>query len=587
MQAPLFFALCSILLTPVHALWPIPSGNRTNGTTLLQLSPNVDFKFVPPAAAILLDNCTGSSTEPRVQSAIARTLKALMTDNFVPWMLHPFGIDFQPCTQYIMGAPMISQIIVKQTDTDPSNIASPVAFNISESYTLDIPVDGSPVVVECTHSLGCLHGLTTLQQLFYTYSPSTYLYQNGQGSNMVYIPDAPIHIEDAPKFQHRGMNFDVARNFFPVPDILRQIDALAFNKFNTLHLHITDAQSWPLVIPCYPELAEKGAYAPGLWYTPTDIELIQSYGSDRGVQVILEIDMPGHSGSIGYSHPELTCAVDDPNWAADNVAAEPPSGTLRLNSSDVTVFIDNMFDDLLPRLKEYAAFYHTGGDEVKPNAYLLDPTVRSNDSEVLQPLVNAFVLNAQAKVHEYGFTGIAWEEMLLDWNVTLAKDTLIQVWQATRNVKSVIAKGYRAIVGNYNYWYLDCGKGQFIDFQNDTVYYPFTDYCAPTKNWRLIYSFDPIGNLTAEEASMVVGGEINLWTEQTDPANLDRMVWPRACAAGEVLWSGRTDAEGVNRTTISATPRLHEMRYRLLGRGIQAEPIQPIWCAQRPGMCYA
>jgi hexosaminidase len=92
----------------------------------------------------------------------------------------------------------------------------------------------------------------------------------------------------------------------------------------------------------------------------------------------------------------------------------------------------------------------------------------------------------------------------------------------------------QAIVGSYDYWYLDCGRGQWLDFGPAVFsqFYPFLDYCNPLKNWRLIYSYDPLFNLTAEEAALVVGGEIHLWSEQTDAHNVERMLWPRACAAG-------------------------------------------------------
>jgi len=89
-------------------------------------------------------------------------------------------------------------------------------------------------------------------------------------------------------------------------------------------------------------------------------------------------------------------------------------------------------------------------------------------------------------------------------------------------------------VGSFDYWYLDCGRGQWLDF-GPLIYpkfFPFLDYCNPLKNWKLIYSYDPLFNLTKEEAALVVGGEIHLWAEQTDEHNVERMLWPRVCAAG-------------------------------------------------------
>lgn len=97
---------------------------------------------------------------------------------------------------------------------------------------------------------------------------------------------------------------------YPVDNILRTIDALSWNKFNRLHIHMSDSQSWPLEIPAIPELAKKGAYQTGLSYSPSEFETIQEYGTERGVQVYIEFDMPGHTTSIYHSHPELITAAN-------------------------------------------------------------------------------------------------------------------------------------------------------------------------------------------------------------------------------------------------------------------------------------
>jgi hexosaminidase len=124
--------------------------------------------------------------------------------------------------------------------------------------------------------------------------------------------------------------------------------------------------------------------------------------------------------------------------------------------------------------------------------------------------------------------------MLLVWNVTLDKSVIVQVWRSAANAQLVTGQGYQTIVGSYDYWYLDCGRGQWLDFGPAVFqqFYPFLDYCNPLKNWRLIYSYDPLSNLTSEEAALVVGGEIHLWSEQTDEHRIESMLWPRAAAAG-------------------------------------------------------
>ena len=130
---------------------------------------------------------------------------------------------------------------------------------------------------------------------------------------------------------------------------------------------------------------------------------------------------------------------------------------------------------------------------------------------------------------------------------------------------------------------MDCGRGQWLNFDNGEAfdaYFPFNDWCGPLKNWRLIYSHDPVAGLTEEEAALVLGGEVAVWSETIDPENLEIILWPRASAAGEVLWSGRTDASGQNRSQLTAAPRLNEWRERMVARGISAEPIQMTFCMQ-------
>ena len=294
-------------------------------------------------------------------------------------------------------------------------------------------------------SIGILHALETFTQLFYQHS-------NNAG---VYTPYAPVAITDSPKFAHRGLNLDVARNFYNPSDVMRTIDALSWNKFNRLHLHLTDAQSWPVDIPALPELSAQGAYMRGLSYSPSTLAEIQQYGSDRGVEVIIEIDMPGHTSSIGLSHPELITAFNiQPDWST--YSAEPPSGQLKLNNSAVYAFLDKLWADFLPRVYPYSSYFHTGGDEVNVNAYLLDENVRSNESAVLQPLLQMFIDYNHAKVRAAGLTPIVWEEQLLQWNLTLGSDVVVQTWQSSEAVAETVAKGHKALVGSYEYWV--CGN---------------------------------------------------------------------------------------------------------------------------------
>uniref|UniRef100_A0A7N2R263 beta-N-acetylhexosaminidase n=1 Tax=Quercus lobata TaxID=97700 RepID=A0A7N2R263_QUELO len=109
-------------------------------------------------------------------------------------------------------------------------------------------------------------------------------------------------------------------------------------------------------------------------------------------------------------------------------------------------------------------------------------------------------------------------------------------------------------------------------------------WCGPFKTWQTIYNYDITYGLIKEEANLVLGGEVALWSEQADPAVLDARIWPRTSAMAETLWSGNRDETG-KKSYAEATDRLNEWRYRMVRRGIGAEPIQPLWCIRNPGMC--
>ena len=360
----------------------------------------------------------------------------ILKKSFIPWKFHPRASNFEPAIQ---NKTFIATISLEQMRTDPLDVASYLAGGSNEAYNLTLLEDGT-ITITADYSVGLVRGLSTLSQLFYLHS------EGGSYTNL-----APIYISDMPQFPHRGLNLDTSRHFIPMNDLLRTIDALALNKFNRLHVHATDSQSWPLEIDSMPDLAAKGAYRPELTYNASEIRRLQQYGYLQGVQVYVEVGVPGHSASIWYSRPDLIAAYDvQPDW--NSYAAQPPSGTLKLNSSDVYEFMEELFDDLLPRLNPYSSYFHTGGDEVNSNAYNLDETVQTNDTEVLQPLLQRFVSRNHDQIREFGMTPMVWEEMLLEWELELGEDVVIQTWQSSEALVETVKLGHKALAGNYNYW---------------------------------------------------------------------------------------------------------------------------------------
>ena len=462
------FGFLVLLLSSVYfvnAIWPAPS-QYTYGSDIVWLDPDVQVTYIEPlsvsgsnsdpsgliteqssgmcpikVASFPPDEASSSSRNPNqpaqlVEAAVSMFYQTVFAQNIVPWKFHPRTANFEPA---VGNGTTIHSISMSQNRSDPAEFMTSSDGQPDESYSLGISSDGH-VQVDASSSIGIGRAMTTLAQVFFAHS---------QGG--VYTTLAPVFIEDSPKFPHRGLNLDVSRQFYPVADIMRTIDAMAFNKLNRLHIHITDAQSWPLEVPSLPELSSKGAYHPGATYSPTDLQQLQQHGAIRGVETFIEVDMPGHTSSIWFSHPELIAAFNmQPDW--QYYSAEPPSGTLKLNSSLVYSFLETFWDDILPRVSPYTSYFHTGGDEVNFNSSELDETVRSKDPAVLHPLLQTFFDKAHARLKASGFTHIVWEEMLLTYNLTLPSDVIVQSWLSDTSVAAIVECGHRAIAGNYDFW---------------------------------------------------------------------------------------------------------------------------------------
>lgn len=456
MWSPIY--LLFALLSQVIAIWPAPQ-SFTSGSSVLWIAPSVhvtynggsvwsssfpDYFHSQTEEVLGIQNSYVGSNESFcsqsiVQGAISRALQTLFTQNLVPWKLVARNqlAEFEPAAN--SQKTYITSLDITQTSTDNSSTFKPLAGQADESYNLNVGTEGTANITAVS-STGVLHALQTFIQLFYQHSTGAGMYTNM----------APISITDAPKFPHRGLNMDVSRNWYPMADILRTIDALSWNKFNVLHMHMTDSQSWPMDIPALPLLSQKGAYQTGLSYSPSDIQLIQTYAIERGINVIMEFDMPGHTTSIGYGYPNLIAAFDAKPW--DTYCAEPPCGTLQLNNPEVDTFLETLFSDVLPRVQPYTAYFHTGGDEVNAQAYTLDPTVKSNDTNVIREYIQKLVDRNHAQIRAAGLAPMVWEEMLLDWNLSLGDDVVVQTWLSDGSVAKTVGKGHKALAGNYNYW---------------------------------------------------------------------------------------------------------------------------------------
>ncbi|XP_022747232.1 beta-hexosaminidase 2-like [Durio zibethinus] len=468
------------------------------------------------------------------------------------------------------------------------DLTAPLQHGVNESYSLSISEVGVTAYLTATTVWGAMMGLETFSQLVWG-DPSS-------------VP-VGLYVWDAPLFAHRGILLDTSRNYYGVEDILRTIEAMSANKLNVFHWHIADSQSFPLMVPSEPELAAKGSYGPDMIYFPSDVARIVQFGLEHGVRVLPEIDSPGHTGSWAEAYPEIVACANMFWWPAgsqwpDRLASEPGTGHLNPLNPKTYKVIKNVIHDVATLFPE--TFYHGGADEIVPGCWKADPTIQSflSNGGTLSQVLETFINSTLPYIISLNRTAVYWEDVLLDDKVKVdpsflpREHTILQTWiHGTNSTKKITEAGYRAIVSSSDFYYLDCGHGGFLG--NDSQYDQQTaggnsgnggSWCGPFKTWQTIYNYDITNGLSEDEAKLVLGGEVALWSEQADPTVLDSRIWPRTSAMAEALWSGNRDESGKKRYA-EATDRLNEWRYRMVSRGIKAEPIQPLWCVRNPGMC--
>ncbi|WVZ56038.1 hypothetical protein U9M48_006624 [Paspalum notatum var. saurae] len=554
-------------------VWPKPVSISWPLAVYAPLSPSFSIRASP--------------SHPSLRHAIAYYTRLIRAERHAPIV---------PPVNYSLARVPIRLLALSVSDPDV-----PLGPGVDESYTLSVPPNSASADISSATPWGAIRGLETFSQLAWA--------GGGPAAGGQAIVPSDIEISDHPLFKHRGILLDTARNYYPVRDILRTIRAMAFNKLNVFHWHITDSQSFPIVLPSVPNLANLGSYSPAMRYTDQDVRRIVRFAEAFGIRVIPEIDMPGHAGSWAGAFPEIvTCA--NKFWAPTArpaLAAEPGTGQLNPLNPKTYRVVQDVLRDLANLFPD--PYLHAGADEVNTACWEDDPVVQrfladgGSHDQLLELFLNA---TRPFLVHELNRTSVYWEDVLLGPKVSVGQTvlphdtTVLQTWNnGAENTKRVVAAGYRAIVSSASYYYLDCGHGGWVG--NDSRYDVqekeregtplFNDpggtggsWCAPFKTWQRIYDYDILHGLTEDEATRVLGGEVALWSEQSDGAVLDGRLWPRAAAAAETLWSGNKGASGRKRYA-NATARLNEWRYRMVARGIHAEPIQPLWCPLHPRMC--
>ena len=363
-----------------------------------------------------------------------------------------------------------------------------------ESYTLVVTSDGARLTAVTPY--GVARGIETLAQLVV---PAVAGWE---------IP--AVMIEDTPRFPWRGLLLDVCRHFMPVADVLRTLEGMAAAKLNVLHWHLSEDQGFRVESRVYPKLHELGS--DGLFYTQDDVRRVVAYARERGIRVVPEFDVPGHSTAWVVGYPELAALPGvyaiERRWGVFDPCLDPTrEGTYQ--------FLDRFFGEMAGLFPD--PFLHVGGDEVNGVQWDASPRVAAfkaehglADNAELQAWFNT---RLQGILKGHGRTMIGWDEVL---QPGLPHDALIQSWRGPGSLAKAAVGGRGGILSAG--WYLDHMLSAEIH-----------------------YAVDPLGGeaalLPPRSAANVLGGEACMWAEFVTPEMLDGRIWPRAAAIAERLWS--------------------------------------------------
>lgn len=442
-------------------------------------------------------------------------------------------------------------------------------LSTDESYTLDIPSvadveqgHASSITITANTVYGALHGLESLSQIV-VFDYDEKMYQ---------IVASPVHVEDAPRYPHRGLLLDTSRHYQPIPMIQKVIDSLAYAKFNVFHWHVVDTESFPFESRTYPRLWE-GAYTKAERYTQEDIYGVVEYARLRGVKVMIEFDMPGHAGSWCAGYPEIC-----PSQQCKQPLNPASNATFPLITS-LLQECTGQAKDGEPALFPYELL-HLGGDEVSYSCWETSSEIQAweaaNNLNGSEDTYKYFVDQAATITRQLSRTPVQWVEVFEHFGSTLDKNTIVHVWKEKTTLNGVVEAGYKTLLSNQDSWYLD--------------------HLGTT--WQTMYINEPTDTLPStsspETLALIMGGETCMWAEKVDPSDMFNTIWPRAAAVAEVLWSPQaalhpdvSNPSYVDWETVQN--RLETFRCLLTQRGIAAAPVlnsQARSAPPSPGSCY-
>lgn len=413
----------------------------------------------------------------------------------------------------------------------------------AEAYTLEVATDH--IRIDAATPGGVFNGL---QQLFRLLPPEVY---NRQG-----IPVGTLvpcqHIADQPRYAYRGVMIDVARTWVDASAMKRYIDLLSYHNINKLHIHLADDEGWRIEIKSHPELARIGGFRGGdspirpvygKWnekyggyYTQDEMRELIRYAAERNIEIIPEIDLPGHSRAIASVHPEIRC-----NYPPDTLSTR---GYDYRNAWCVAREENYaLLEDILGELCELfpSKTFHVGGDEVDMTQWKNCPDcqalMRQRGMTTPHQLEDLFMERMAAILAKHGKHPGVWNEAVRTGD--LSRESLVYGWENTKACLDATAKGYHTVVMPGEYFYLDMRQSEHEDGHS----------WAATFDASKTYSFDlDHAGFSPEQQQLIVGMEGAFWSEiytshqPEKPDYLDYMLFPRVCALAHIAWSG--NAEG-------------------------------------------
>lgn len=509
------------------------------------------MKIINHFALLLLFGCAVSCTQP--ENSISNE-----SIGIIPL---PSTYELKPGTFYITGQ---SSIGIDKSDPEMTALANYFNEEISDATGFSLPVNNSGTIIfqlgehKELGEEGYQLSISSDQLILSAYKHHGIF--NGIQSVLQLLPpeiksktvqaDATwsincIEVTDKPQFAWRGLMLDVSRHFFTKQEVKKFIDQMAEYKYNVFHWHLTDDQGWRLEVKSLPRLTAIGAWrAPrvgnwwerepqlptdslsyGGYYTTEDIREIVEYAQQRYVTIVPEIDIPGHSMAALSAYPEISCTGGPFHVNVGNTFYTKIENSLCAGNEQTFEVLDSVFAEVARLFP--SPYIHIGGDECYKGFWEKCPKckmrMQKEHLKNLEELQSYFVKRVAAMVQKRGKQVIGWDEIL---EGGLAPETIVMSWRGMKGGIEAAKQGHSVIMTPTDHCYLDF-------YQGDPTVEPNTYSMLRLQD---CYKYQLIPD--SVDASLIMGGQGNLWTESVPHyRQVEYMIWPRALAISETLWT--------------------------------------------------